>query len=222
MKYDWSKERIENAVKSADSYSEVLVILQIPKQGNNLSTLRKKIALYNIDTSHFTFKKQYKNRSLKYISALDYIKRKNISSDKIKYKLLKEGILENKCACCGLTEWNGKPIVLQLHHIDGNHNNNDLDNLQLLCPNCHSQTENYCGSANKTEPNKCKMCGENINKYSTYCVKCSHFLRRKTNRPTKEQLLEDKNALKSFVAIGKKYNVSDNTIRKWFKSYELL
>lgn len=62
---------------------------------------------------------------------------------KLKERLVSEGIKEYKCECCGLTEWNGKPISLQLHHLNGIHNDNRLNNLQLLCPNCHSQTENW-------------------------------------------------------------------------------
>lgn len=221
MKYDWSKEKIEYAVKQADSYSETLCLLDVPKQGNNLTTLKRYINKFNIDTSHFTFKKQYKNQDFNYVSAAEYLNStKKIQSQKLKQKLVKEGILEDKCACCGLTEWNGKPIVLQLHHIDGNHNNNCLENLQILCPNCHSQTENFCGNSNKCKiHNKCMLCGEEINRTSRYCVKCAHFLKRKVNRPSLEQLQQDKEELKSLVAIGKKYNVSDNAIRKWFKQY---
>ena len=55
-----------------------------------------------------------------------------------------------KCEKCGISNWQNKPITLEIHHIDGNHNNNDINNLQLLCPNCHSQTENY----RKTKVNK--------------------------------------------------------------------
>ena len=58
-------------------------------------------------------------------------------------RLINEGIKERKCECCGNTEWMGYPIVLELHHIDGNHMNHSLDNLQLLCPNCHSITDNF-------------------------------------------------------------------------------
>lgn len=62
----------------------------------------------------------------------------------LKRKLLHKGIKKNICENCGLdTYWNGNPINLELHHIDGNRKNNELSNLQLLCPNCHSQTENY-------------------------------------------------------------------------------
>ena len=53
-------------------------------------------------------------------------------------------IRKYSCECCGLSEWNGIPITLQAHHKDGDKTNNELENLQLLCPNCHSQTENYC------------------------------------------------------------------------------
>lgn len=62
---------------------------------------------------------------------------------KLKNRLIKEAIKENKCECCGITEWNGKPISLELHHIDGNRFNHRLENLILLCPNCHSQTETF-------------------------------------------------------------------------------
>lgn len=67
----------------------------------------------------------------------------NYQTYKLKNKLIQEGIKENKCECCGISEWNGKPINLELHHIDGNSHNHCLNNLQLLCPNCHSQTDNF-------------------------------------------------------------------------------
>ena len=69
------------------------------------------------------------------------------SSSKIKYHLFLAGLKTNKCECCGISEWNNKPISCQLHHIDGNPSNNALENLQILCPNCHTQTDNY-GSKN--------------------------------------------------------------------------
>lgn len=67
----------------------------------------------------------------------------NFQTYKLKNKLFKEGIKEKKCECCGLTEWNGLPIPLELHHIDGNRTNHRLDNIQILCLNCHAQTETF-------------------------------------------------------------------------------
>lgn len=71
-------------------------------------------------------------------SAEELAKTSWVSSYKLKLRLLEDGIKEAKCECCGLTEWNGKPIPLELHHKDGNHYNNDLSNLEILCPNCHA------------------------------------------------------------------------------------
>ena len=71
------------------------------------------------------------------------IKDSEYNRTKLKARLVKEGLKEYKCECCGISEWNGKTLTLQLHHINGIHNDNRLSNLQLLCPNCHSQTENF-------------------------------------------------------------------------------
>ena len=62
---------------------------------------------------------------------------------KLKKRLLKENILQNKCDICGIVEWNGQPLSLELHHKDGVSSNHRLENLQILCPNCHSQTNNF-------------------------------------------------------------------------------
>lgn len=64
---------------------------------------------------------------------------------KLKNRLLKEGLIENRCSECGISEWNGKPLSMQLDHIDGNSSNHKFENLRMICPNCHSQTETFCG-----------------------------------------------------------------------------
>jgi DNA-binding transcriptional ArsR family regulator len=63
----------------------------------------------------------------------------------LKLRLLKEGLKDNRCELCGITEWHGKPLNMQLHHRDGDGTNNQLENLELLCPNCHAQTDTYGG-----------------------------------------------------------------------------
>ena len=72
-------------------------------------------------------------------------KHPNFQTLKLKKKLLKHGVKENKCEKCGIVDHNGKPLTMQLDHIDGNPHNHLLENLRMLCPNCHSQTKTYSG-----------------------------------------------------------------------------
>ena len=77
---------------------------------------------------------------------LEYLeKSKDIQSNKVRKKILAEGYKEHRCECCGLTEWLGEPIPLELHHKDGDRNHNEISNYELLCPNCHAKTESYRG-----------------------------------------------------------------------------
>lgn len=82
-----------------------------------------------------------------YIPAMEYINTgKLIHSHKLKEKLIRDGIKDQWCELCGAFEWMGKKLPLELHHIDGNHYNNQLENLQILCPNCHSIQDGNAGS----------------------------------------------------------------------------
>ena len=81
-----------------------------------------------------------------YKTAEEYIQGTTIKSHILKQKLIRDGLKENKCEICGNAQWLGQEIPLELHHIDGNHFNNNLDNLQILCPNCHALQPNNSGS----------------------------------------------------------------------------
>jgi len=85
-------------------------------------------------------------KSGKYKPATEYFNNESaISAYKLKNKLLRDGLKHHKCESCGGEEWMGKPIPIELDHIDGNRYNNDLSNLRILCPNCHAQTDTYSG-----------------------------------------------------------------------------
>lgn len=90
-----------------------------------------------------------KKTDVKRKSALDLIISPSVTNARKRNRLIEDGLKENKCECCGLSEWMGKPIPLELHHKDGNHWNNDLENLQILCANCHMQAHDYNNNKKK-------------------------------------------------------------------------
>ena len=73
-----------------------------------------------------------------YKTAEEYIQLTYVKSHVLKLKLIRDGIKEEKCEICGISSWQGEKLPLELHHKDGDHYNNNLENLQILCPNCHS------------------------------------------------------------------------------------
>lgn len=220
MKYDWNLEKIKELVATSVNFTEVLEGLNIPRQGNNSKTLRNILDKNSIDYSHFTGRARQYN--IEKIPIEDYLSNKcQIPTAKLKTRLIKEGLKENKCEICGISEWQGNPIVCQLHHIDGNHLNNNIDNLQILCPNCHSQTSNFCGKINKEHKYFCEDCGKPITRGARYCTTCAAKHKQKVVKPDKEELILKYKELKSVTQMGKFYGVSDNAVRKWFKSYNL-
>lgn len=222
----YTKDKLIEAVASSVSIRQVLLKLDVVPHGGNYRVVKNYIEKLSIDTSHFLGQSIRKGaiigpkRDIKsYLS-----NRYAIASHTLRKRLIQEKFFEPKCYHCGLDTWNNLPIPLELEHKDGNHLNNNLDNLTLLCPNCHAQTTTYRGRNIKTNNAKhsCLDCGTKISKRSKRCKSCAATERQKTTlkRPSKKDLLNDIQIM-SFCAIGRKYNVSDNTVRKWCKFYQI-
>lgn len=134
---------------------------------------------------------------------------------------------QHKCEECGWGKINPytKKIPLEIHHKDGDYTNNSEENLQVLCPNCHSLTENYKNANSKgrqgrekyynpPKKNFCIDCNKEIGLNAIRCNSCNSLQQRTVERPSREELkvlIREK----SFLEIGRMYNVSDNAIRKW-------
>lgn len=160
------------------------------------------------------------------------------SRNKLKQRLYLEGLKERRCEMCGQDEnWRGRTMSLILDHINGVPDDNRLENLRIVCPNCAATLDTHCGRKNRREPDirNCKRCGKEFQARYRDHRYCSHEcgcrwdrskLRgqpkpgiRRAKRPPYEQLLAEIEA-HGYCWVGRKYGVSDNAVRKWVKFYE--
>ena len=142
-----SLKELQQLVLESSTYSELMRKLgYTANRGSSGQSLKKYLIENNISTEHFVGKAHGTSKTEKYSLEEILVKDTPYSNmSKLKDRVLKAGLLPLKCSICGLTEWLNKPIVLQLDHINGDNRDNRIENLRLLCPNCHSQTETFCG-----------------------------------------------------------------------------
>jgi len=207
-KMNYTKDILGPLVKESTSISEVLRKLGKKPYGSQHSYLSKVIKKLQIDTSHFRLKNWRKGKKFGFSYPIeDYLYNKRfITSNNLKKRLIKDGLKEKRCENCSITHWNNVELSLELHHKDENHKNNNIENLSILCPNCHDIEHK-------------KKILENRDKKKDDGRGHAKLYLRKQIRPSYEILLSEIEE-SSFLAVGRKYGVSDNTIRKWIKTYE--
>jgi len=217
MNTKYTKEMLEPIVKKSFTMSDVLRELGLQVRGNSFKYIKNIINTFEIDTSHFKGRGWSLRTSIPSKERMhEYLTNQApIRSSRLKLLLFKSGVFEEKCYECGLTEWRGDKISLELHHIDENHSNNSVDNLTIVCPNCHTKIHKILAAKRKEEGlNKSRK------KYESGKIWTidSNIKTRKVDRPPLDTLLKELND-SNFTQVAKKYGVTDNAIRKWIKHY---
>lgn len=147
----WSDQDLARAVAASRSIAGVLRELNLAVGGWTYVVIKGRIAELGLDTSHFTgqgWSKGLSNPTGVRPRPLDAILIKGspaLRTSHIRERLLREGLKAHRCETCDLSEWRGNPIPLQLDHVNGDRTDNRFFNLRLLCPNCHAQTDTWCG-----------------------------------------------------------------------------
>lgn len=156
-----SEEEYITAAKSGKSLSDMCRYLGILPRGANMDTMKHKIALYNIDVSHFTTPVRMQENHGKTFRRNG--QNKKLLVEKFGYK----------CSSCDMSEYNEQVLTLQVDHIDGNNTNDAIDNLRLLCPNCHYETDTYTGRKRdgKFKKTLC-ACGNTKTSAAKQCAAC--------------------------------------------------
>lgn len=135
-------EEFIEVCQKANSMSQAAAELKL--HFNTFKRKALKLGVYKTNQGGRGFSKKDNGNKIYLKDILDG-KHPQYQSNKLRIRLIKEGVKEHKCESCGIEEWMNNPISLELDHIDGNRTNHSLDNLRILCPNCHSQTSTYRG-----------------------------------------------------------------------------
>ena len=180
------KEDFAKRVAESKSYNMILKKFNI-HNGGSLQTVRNRIQKECLDVSHFD-PNWYISHNKQTFSLKDILVENSsfCNGGRIKKKLIKAGLKEDICEQCDQgPSWFGVHLVLQLDHINGNHTDNRIENLRILCPNCHTQTDTFCSKSCKpVEKHKCMDCEKVIRRSFKQCKDCYNDSRKSNPKPT--------------------------------------
>jgi HNH endonuclease len=202
--------------------------------GGSHFILRKYAAIWGISTEHFDPYARARTRPNTPLAEI-LVTGSTFSRGHLKRRLLREGLKQPICELCGQgVLWRGRRMSLVLDHINGVRDDHRLENLRMLCPNCNATLDTHCGRNKPREmpPRACLRCGSEFVPNTEAQRYCSHACGaggdrtrgprpdlRRVDRPPYDKLMAEL-AASSYLAVGRRYGVSDNAIRKWVRAYE--
>jgi hypothetical protein len=231
----YTEAQLREAIAESLSWAESLRRLGLRDAGGNFRTIQRHAAAWGISTEHFDPTGGRRRASAR-LRPLEEVLVENSTYKRahLKRRLYDEGLKVRRCEMCGQgEEWNGARMALILDHINGVPNDNRFENLRIVCANCAATLETHCGR-NKPirSPAQCEHCGETFYPYTAtqrYCSRACgthdpgppgpRLNRRKVERPPYDALMAEL-AASNYCAVGRKYGVSDNAVRKWVRWYE--
>lgn len=181
-KRKYSDDQLRIAITTSRSIREVLLKLGLCGTGGGYTSIKRYIEHLQIDTTHLKGQSWRTNLKIPPKRPIEYYLQENscVNSSSLRKRLIYEEIFEFRCNKCKLNSWNDLPISLELEHKDGNHFNNLLENLELLCPNCHAQTPTYRGKNHAYRSNI--TCSKTYDPTKTVSTKSTKKIKRPRNK----------------------------------------
>jgi predicted small metal-binding protein len=231
----YTEEEARRAVAESRSWAETLRNLGMCHGGGSAAVLKKYVGIWRIPTDHFDpYASHFGPKATARPLAEVLVEGSSYSRRTLKQRLFREGYKPRYCELCGQgEEWQGRPMGLILDHINGVNNDNRLSNLRIVCPNCAATLDTHCGRANRFKREReCLHCGKPFEPSRgdrRYCSPaCGHRAPgpvgpkpgiRQVDRPPYARLKREVGAM-GYSAVGRRYGVSDNAVRKWIRWYE--
>lgn len=150
----YTKEILEPIIKESFFWADVCRKLKIKPSTGSQSYIKIVSVGFGLEFSHFKGKGWNKGKIFEKKKPISFYLVNNgrkIDGTRIRKRLVSEGLKEEHCEICNITDWMGKKAPLELDHINGNHEDNRLENLRILCCNCHAQTDTYCSKNRKSK-----------------------------------------------------------------------